>query len=69
MAATSYFGYKPPELLLELCGVSAACVLLAGFSLFCFGSLRIASAKPWEKNISLYKSLVYQNMAYIAAVP
>ena len=46
MAATSYFGYKPPELLLELCGVSAACVLLAGFSLFCFGSLRIASAKP-----------------------
>ena len=69
MAATSYFVYKPPELLLELCGVFAACVLLAGFSVFCFCSLRIASAKPWEKNISLYKSLVYQNKAYIGVVP
>ena len=44
MAATFYFEYKPPELLLELHGVSA--VLSAGFSLSCFCSIRLASAKP-----------------------
>lgn len=46
MAAAFYFVYKPPELLLELRGVSAVTVLLAGFPLFCVSSLRIASAKP-----------------------